>query len=162
MYYMGGVMAETLLKMGCRVTLVTPSVKVSEWTTNTLEQGFIQQRLLNLGVNVRVTRALISAKGGEAVIGCTYTGRTEVVPCDAILMATARLPVDGLLHDLKTRKEQWVDNGIESVRAIGDAEAPSSAIAWSTYAGHRYAEELDEPEKGDALPFRREIAEILT
>jgi dimethylamine/trimethylamine dehydrogenase len=48
-YYMGGVLAEVLLKAGCTVTLVTPSVKVSEWAANTLEQGFIQQRLLTRG-----------------------------------------------------------------------------------------------------------------
>jgi len=161
-YYMGGVMAEALLKMGCTVTLVTPSVRVSEWATNTLEQGFIQKRLLDHGVDVRVTRALVSAGVGEAVIACTYTGREERVACDAVLMVTSRVPFDGLLHDLRALTAAWADNGIESVKAIGDAEAPSSAIAWSTYAGHRYAEELDEPERGDQLPFRREIAEILT
>jgi dimethylamine/trimethylamine dehydrogenase len=96
------------------------------------------------------------------VIACTYTGREERVACDAVLMVTARLPVDGLQHSLLALKEQWAGHGIESVTAIGDAEAPSSAIAWSTYAGHRYAEELDEPERGGALPFRREIAELLT
>ncbi len=161
-YYMGGVMTEALLKAGCTVSLVTPSVKVSEWATNTLEQGFIQQRLLMAGVDVRVTRALMSVGPGEAVIACTYTGREERVACDAVLMVTARLPVDGLQQSLLAVTEQWMDNGIETVAAIGDAEAPSSAIAWSTYAGHRYAEELDEPERGDALPFRREIAELLT
>jgi dimethylamine/trimethylamine dehydrogenase len=160
-YYMGGVMAEALLKQGCSVTLVTPSVKVSEWATNTLEQGFIQQRLLNAGVDVRVSRALMEAMPGEALLACTYTGRDERLACDAIVMVTARLPVDGLQQGLLQVKAQWTDHGIESVRAIGDAEAPSSAIAWSTYAGHRYAEELDEPERGDVLPFRREIAELM-
>jgi dimethylamine/trimethylamine dehydrogenase len=42
---------------------------------------------------------------------------------------------------------------------IGDANAPA-AIAWATYAGHRYAEELDAAPLGDALPFRREVAQI--
>ena len=37
---------------------------------------------------------------------------------------------------------------------IGDANAPAP-IAWATYAGHRYAEELDAPDIGDAVPFRR-------
>ncbi len=161
-YYMGSVLAEVLLKAGCTVSLVTPSVKVSEWATNTLEQGFIQQRLLTAGVDVRVTRALVSAGRGEVVIACTYTGREERVACDAVLMVTARLPVDGLQQSLLAVKAQWADAGIETVAAIGDAEAPSSAIAWSTYAGHRYAEELDEPERGGVLPFRREIAELLT
>jgi dimethylamine/trimethylamine dehydrogenase len=51
------------------------------------------------------------------------------------------------------------DAGIRTVRAFGDAEAPGP-IAWATYAGHRYARELDEPDIGDDLPFRREIAEL--
>ena len=33
-------------------------------------------------------------------------------------------------------------------------------IAAATYAGHRYAEELDAPDRGDALPFRREVATL--
>jgi len=43
------------------------------------------------------------------------------------------------------------------VKAIGDAQAPA-AIAWATYAGHRYAEEFDTADTGDALPFKREVA----
>ena len=42
---------------------------------------------------------------------------------------------------------------------IGDAKAPAP-IAWATYAGHRYAEELDAPDIGDAVPFRRELAAL--
>jgi dimethylamine/trimethylamine dehydrogenase len=46
-----------------------------------------------------------------------------------------------------------------SSRLIGDAESPAP-IAWATYAGHRYARELDTPDIGDALPFRREITQL--
>lgn len=37
---------------------------------------------------------------------------------------------------------------------------PVTAIAWATYAGHRYAEELEAAPIGDALPFRREVARL--
>ena len=40
-----------------------------------------------------------------------------------------------------------------------DAAAPGP-IAWATYAGHRFARELDEPDIGDALPFRREVTAL--
>ena len=40
---------------------------------------------------------------------------------------------------------------------IGDAQAPGP-IAWATYAGRRYAEGIDAPDRGDALSFRREVA----
>ena len=46
--------------------------------------------------------------------------------------------------------------GVQSVKLIGDAAAPAP-IAWATYAGHRYANELDEDDIGDALPFRRKL-----
>ena len=51
--------------------------------------------------------------------------------------------------------------GIDTVTTIGDALAPAT-IAHAVYAGRRYAEELDgPPDTGDAVPFRREIAELL-
>ena len=45
------------------------------------------------------------------------------------------------------------------VKVIGDAEAPGP-IAWATYAGHRFARELDMPDIADALPFRREVTAL--
>ena len=59
----------------------------------------------------------------------------------------------------KLREAEWVDAGIKSVKLIGDANAPGP-IAWATYAGHRYARELDGEDIGDALPFRREITQL--
>ena len=75
-------------------------------------------------------------------------------------MVTSRVAVDALYQSLKAREADWAAAGIASVNAIGDADAPGP-IAWATYAGRRYAEELDAPDIGDALPFRREIAELL-
>ena len=57
------------------------------------------------------------------------------------------------------KKTTWNDAGIASVKLIGDADAPGP-IAWATYAGHLYARELDTEVIGDALPFRREIANL--
>ena len=50
--------------------------------------------------------------------------------------------------------------GVISVerQLIGDAAAPGP-IAWATYAGRRFAEELDTPDdRGDTPRFRREVA----
>ena len=156
-YYMGSVLAELLVAVGTYVTLVTPANKVAEWSCNTLEQGTIQARLLNLGVDVRVTRGVAAVKAGAVTVTCTYTGRSEDIACEAVVMVTARLPDDQLYLGLKEREATWADHGIVSVKVIGDANAPA-AIAWATYAGHRYAEELEAPSIGDALPFRREVA----
>ncbi len=128
-YYMGGVLAELLIQNGNRVTYLTPLAKVSEWSSNTLEQALIQTRLLELGVDVRVTRAVTAVEAGSVMAACIYTGRTTRIDCDAVLMVTARLPDEQLYLDLKQQLAAWADHGIVSVKAIGDA-----------------------------LPFRREVA----
>ncbi len=158
-YYMGSVLAELLLKAGASVVFMTPATKVAEWSFNTLEQGAIQSRLIEAGADIRLSRGLAAVGAGSVTASCTYTGRPEDIACDAVVMVTARLPEDALYLGLKAREAEWADNGLRSVRVIGDANAPA-AIAWATYAGHRYAEELEEPERGDALPFRREVARL--
>jgi len=76
-----------------------------------------------------------------------------------VVLVTARLPNDALYLDLKARQAEWREAGLRGVKQIGDANAPAP-IAWATYAGHRYAEELDAPDIGDAVPFRREVAAL--
>jgi dimethylamine/trimethylamine dehydrogenase len=159
-YYMGGVMAELMVEKGCEVLYVTPASEASTWTRNTMEQHFIQKRLLEKGVGIRSFTALASIERDHAVLACTFTGKLEQVAMDAVVLVTARLPNEQLMLDLKARQPEWADAGIESVVAIGDALAPAT-IAHATYAGHRYAEELDgAPVTGDVVPFRREIAEL--
>jgi dimethylamine/trimethylamine dehydrogenase len=158
-YYMGGVLAELLVKNGCKVAFVTPSIRVSDWSYNTLEQAFIQKRLIELGVDIHVTRGLASVGRDHAEVACTYSGRVSRIACDAVVLVTARLPNDALYLDLKARQAAWRDAGIRGVKLIGDAHAPAP-IAWATYAGHRYAEELDGPDIGDAVPFKRELARL--
>jgi dimethylamine/trimethylamine dehydrogenase len=88
-----------------------------------------------------------------------FTGRRKILEADAVLPVTARLPEEGLLHAL--RGMDLAAAGIESVTAIGDALAPAT-IAHATYAGRRFAEELDAPPLPDGvLPFRREITALL-
>jgi dimethylamine/trimethylamine dehydrogenase len=156
-YYMGGVLAELLVGYGNRVTIVTPAGRVSEWTYNTLEQWFIQRRLLESGVDIIASHALMNVEPGAVEIACIYSGRLRPIDCDSVVLVTSRLPDDRLYLDLKSRQDAWHEAGIRSVKAIGDAMAPA-AIAWATYAGHRYAEELDQHIDPDALPFRREVA----
>ena len=158
-YYMGSVLAELLVKNGNTVTFITPSAKVAEWSFNTLEQGLIQQRLLEIGVEVRVTHGLAEIQKSHVLVSCVYTGKLTSVACDAVVLVTSRLPIDQLFLDLKSCENEWMAAGIKTVRVVGDANAPA-AIAWATYAGHRYAEELDEPDIGDRLPFKREVARL--
>jgi dimethylamine/trimethylamine dehydrogenase len=158
-YYMGGVLAELLVQAGAAVTLVTPCAYVSDWTNNTLEQASIHKRLVELGVKIQLNRGLQSIAEDHVVSDCIYTGRTEILPATGIVLVTSRATNDGLWRDLQARQADWADAGIASIKVIGDAHAPGP-IAWATYAGHRFARELDMPDIGDALPFRREIAQL--
>ena len=96
-----------------------------------------------------------------AVSACVFTGRQTRFVADAVVLVTARLPNEQLALDLLACREAWADAGIEDVTVIGDALAPAT-IAHATYAGQRYARMLDaEPLPEGALPFRREITELL-
>ncbi len=156
-FYMGGVLAELLVAIGATVTLLTPSVHVSEWTLNTLEQHFIQARLLELGVNIVTAKALAAVHDDHVETECIYTRARSSLAAEAVVYVTSRDPNDALWQTLKGRKADWADAGIQSIKVFGDAEAPAP-IAWATYAGHRYARELDAPELAPGeVPFRREV-----
>ena len=159
-YYMGGVLAELLQREGFAVTLVTPATEVSNWARNTLEQFKIQARLLELGVTIVTGRMVSKVRKGEIETSCVFTGRTDRHAADSVVLVTARLPDDRLYLDLKARENDWADAGIAAVKCAGDAWAPST-IAGAVYGGRRYAEEMDAPAIGDALPFKREITEFL-
>lgn len=158
-YYMGGVLAELLAQKGCAVTLLTPSAFVSDWTRNTLEQGAIHRKLVAAGVKIILNRGMTAIRSDGVETNCTYTGQTNVISCNSVVVVASRTSNDELYHALRARENEWADAGIKSVKLIGDAAAPGP-IAWATYAGHRYARELDEPDCGDALSFRREVTQL--
>jgi dimethylamine/trimethylamine dehydrogenase len=158
-YYMGGVIAELLARAGCVVTLVTPSAYVSDWTLNTLEQAAIHRRLVEAGVRIVLNTGVAAVLADGVETACSYTGASGRIGCDAAVIVASRLSEDALHQALMARQADWADAGIRSVRVIGDACAPGP-IAWATYAGHRYARELDTADIGDALPFRREVTAL--
>ncbi len=73
-------------------------------------------------------------------------------------MVTARLPGDGLYHELTENSDALTRAGIRSVTRIGDCLAPGT-IAAAVYSGHRFARELDQPAP-DGVPFRRELPQL--
>ncbi|RJF86658.1 NADH:flavin oxidoreductase [Oleomonas cavernae] len=157
-YYMGSVLAELLAGEGYSVTYVTPAAEVATWTRATMEQHFIQARLIETGIAIRTGLTLTAAANGEAQFACIYTRRPSTLPCDAIIPVTGRLPNESLFLALDAHRANWRDAGILSVTAIGDARAPAT-IAHAVHAGRRFAEELDAPPiTGDTVPFKREIA----
>lgn len=158
-YYMGGVIAEKLVEQGARVTLVTPAAYVSEWTNNTLEQAAIHRRLVELGVDIILNQSVVQIAEQRVESECVFSGQRTNYRAGAVIMVTSRVGNDALWNELLARENEWKEHGIDSIKLIGDAQSPAP-IAWATYAGHRYARELDMPDIGDDLPFRREVAEL--
>ena len=159
-FYMGSVLAEWLAARGCTVEFVTPAAKVAEWTDNTLEQGIIMRRLVGLGVRFHLSKAPAAIGAGAVRLACAWGGAETEIAADAVLLVTSRLPQDGLWQALSARRADWAEAGIARIEAIGDAAAPGP-IAWATYAGRRFAEEIDAPPRSNDTPaFRREIAAL--
>ncbi|MEV6603821.1 NAD(P)-binding protein [Kutzneria sp. NPDC051319] len=152
-YYLGAVLAELLAREGFAVELVTPAPSVSEWTANTMELPKIRRRVLEAGVTVHTDRAAVSIAAECLRTACVFTGSQRDHPASAVVLVTARTPVDQLCQDLMARQAEWSD--LRSVRAIGDAFAPGT-IAAAVWAGREYAETLD----ATAVPFLREITAL--
>jgi len=128
---MGGVLAELLVRTGATVTLVTPAAYVSEWTVNTLEQATIHKRLVESGVNIVLNRGIASIAPDHVLSNCVFSDQITAMEASACVIVASRT----------------------------STQAPGP-IAWATYAGHRYARELDMPDTGDALSFRREVTQL--
>ncbi len=157
-YYMGGVLAELLAREGREVALVTANGEASTWMKMTMEQHFVQARLMEVGVTIVPHRLPTRVEQGEIELACVYSGLLERRACASIVLVTARLPQKGLAEELEARRAEWADAGLLSVTRVGDALAPGT-IAAAVWAGRRFAEELDAPPRGlDDLPFRREVA----
>ena len=140
-FYLGGVAAEHLRAQGLAVTLVTPAAEVSRFTEVTLEQSFIQQRLLESGVEIVTHHTLTQVGDGSATIACVSTGRERRIEARSILLVTSRLPEESLYRDLAADPNALAEAGIVSLTAIGDCRNPGT-IAAAVHAGHRFAQEF--------------------
>ncbi|WP_421695307.1 NAD(P)-binding protein [Aestuariivirga sp.] len=158
-YYMGGVLAELLVKEGHTVSVVTTASEVSTWMRMTMEQLFVQHRLVNLGVKIVSHHGLIRAEGSSVTLSCIFTGKETVVEDCSAIMVTARLPHNVLAREVEARREDWAAAGLRSVSVIGDALAPGT-IAAAVWSGRRYAEEFDEEQGPIPQSFRREVTEL--
>ena len=158
-YYMGSVLAEKLIKNGNEVTFVTPASNVSEWSLNTLDQPFIQKRLIELGVEIICNKFISKVKSNSVELTCKYTGMTNDMDTNNLLLVTSRYPLDNLYKSL-SNDDVKNHKYINSIDIIGDANAPAP-IAWATYAGYNYAFNLDKEIDKEKVPFKREITQII-
>ena len=154
--YLGGVIAEKLATDGLEVTLVTTASDVSAFTLLTLEQGFVQERLRELGVVIAQQTSLARIDADEAELACVFTGAIRRVPAAAVVLITSRVPNEVVYHKLARRPDLLEAAGMKSLGIIGDCHAPG-LIAAAVHDGHLYARELDVPEPDNPdVPFRRE------
>ncbi|HWA47268.1 MAG TPA: FAD-dependent oxidoreductase [Dongiaceae bacterium] len=154
-FYMGGVLAEKLRKVGLDVVFVTPSDTASPWTSNTLEVIHINKRLRELGVRIVTHHDVVTAASDHVEIACGYGGGTQQVAAKALVLVTSRLPNEALYLELTAAPDKLREAGIKSVARIGDCLAPGF-IAHAVYHGHRYARELDALPTGE-VPFKRHL-----
>jgi dimethylamine/trimethylamine dehydrogenase len=154
-YYIASLLAEKLRHEGLDVTLVTPAADVSTWTHATLEQGWIEERLHDMGVTVVEKHGLTRIGDGEVEIAHIRSDRRRILACGAVVLVTMRLSNDALYHELMASPDRLDDANIASVVRIGDCLAPST-IAAAVYAGHRTAREIDAP-PSDGVAFKREF-----
>jgi dimethylamine/trimethylamine dehydrogenase len=151
-YYMGGVLAELLAANGCEVTLVTPAPTISAWTEYTLERDKIYKRLLSLKVKLLPHHALASLAPDAVTFAHVLTSVESILPSNAVVMVTDRVPNDALYQELKP---VLAEGKLKSLRIIGDAEAPN-IIAQAVFSGHLAAREFDEEINPDETPFKVE------
>jgi dimethylamine/trimethylamine dehydrogenase len=155
-YYMAAVISERIRAQGAPVVLVTSKDMVAAWGTNTAEQTRSQRRLLELGVEIVTAQVLLAFDGQAVVLSCAYTGRERRIEADSLVMVTARRPNDDLYRELSKQMAAGVEGTPQSLRRIGDCEAPA-IIAAAVHAGHRYARELDTSQCGHP-PIKRDRA----
>ena len=156
-YYMASVVAEQLVADGCQVYFATPDSVVASWSHHTLEQHRIQARLIDLGVQIIVNHELSEVTRESVLLGCIYSGKSQTIGVNSVVMVTSRIPDDSLYHQLANNDEGLRAAGLVTLKPVGDCYGPAT-IAAAVYEGHRFARELGEEKK--EIPFRRELTEL--
>jgi dimethylamine/trimethylamine dehydrogenase len=157
-YYMGGVIAERLRAAGLEVTLVTPNDRVSEWAGNTGEGWRVPGHLMGLGIRLVTAQALTWFDGQAVTLACEHSGRESILPAAGLVLVGQRAPVDDLYTALRHGPDGEQADLPFTLTRIGDCEAPA-IIAAATYAGHRYAQNLDRAVDID-LPLQHDKVDV--
>jgi len=158
-YYLGGVLAEFLARKGLDVSYATPAGHASAWTIMTNEQPFVHQVLHEHNVGILTSMLLKTFQPGALVLENIFTGATQNLEIDSVVIVGQRMPRDELFHALLARKDEFSDAGIKSVDRIGDCLAPG-ALVHAVYSGHEYGRQLDEPELSETYLRDIPIADI--
>ena len=142
-YYMAGVIAEAVARAGHPVTYVTEEDSVSAWAEKTSERWRVRTHLMALGVEIVTAHSLTGFDGKTVTLECKYSEEEHRIEAAAVVLVTQRTPNDDLYHEILATVEGDASKLPFTLTRIGDVDAPA-IIAAAVYAGHRYAEELEE------------------
>lgn len=136
-YHTGTGIAEMLASAGADVHFVTAGyAPVSNRNIDNWEERYIVQRLKSNGVRLRPTTWLREISPGEVTLYDVHTGRDSREAADAVILSTAREPLDGLARALEGKVPQLF--------TIGDALS-ARMLAAATYEGQMFARLIGEP-----------------
>ncbi|MEM7124521.1 MAG: FAD-dependent oxidoreductase [Pseudomonadota bacterium] len=154
-YYMASVLSDLLRDEGRDVIVATPSTQVAQWTEHSLEQEPIEARMAERGVTMLTRHTLEAISSSTVTLSDDLNRREVTLACAGVVLVTARLPRDGLWHDLAAMGDDAAAAGIATIRRIGDCYG-AGPIVTAVYMGHRFAQELETEPDPDGVPFRRE------
>jgi dimethylamine/trimethylamine dehydrogenase len=150
-FYMGGVLAVLLAEQGNKVILVTPAPLISYWSQYTLEQERVQHQLMKLGVKLYPQTVLSQIGKDHVRLTNKISGEEIELRREGVILISDRIPNDSLYLAIKPALSE---GRLQSLRIIGDAEAPNT-IAQAVFSGHLAAMEFDE-EPVEGTPFKVE------
>ncbi len=154
-YYLGPVIALALAGAGAHVRYVTTAGRAGEWSSHTAEQRRTQRGMLEAGIEILVSTAVVGFDGATLRAECVFTGRGAAWGAEALVLVTSREPDDALHAALAGPGGAAPDSRV--VR-IGDCRQPS-IIAAAVYSAHAVARDLglgvDRPVARDRVLIER-------
>jgi 2,4-dienoyl-CoA reductase-like NADH-dependent reductase (Old Yellow Enzyme family) len=137
-YHTGAGIAELLADAGAEVHFVTAGyAPLSARNTDNWEERYIVARLKRRAVRLRPTTWLRAIGEGSVTLYDTHIDEESVEPADAVILSTAREPVDSLARAL--------DGKVAQLFTIGDALA-ARMLAAAVYEGQKFARAIGEPD----------------
>lgn len=135
-YHTGTGIAEILASDGAEVQFVTATYSpVSGRNTDNWEERYIVQRMKHAGVRFRPSTWLRRIEPGAVVLYDVHTEAEVREPVDAVILSTAREPVDEIARELEGKVSQ--------LYTIGDALA-ARMLAAAPYEGQKFARAIGE------------------
>ena len=170
-------MAEMMADQGKQVTVVTQNDSMYDYGHSTGEGANIHRMVhekgitdysmhwiekIEVGNSIKVRAYYLYRDGYRRATGPeTGTMRrragTEVTEfdVDSVILCTSRIPNSELYRELKARRTEWNDEGIQAVYRAGDCYAPR-LLPETIFDGHRLAREFESADPQRALPYIRE------